>query len=102
VLHDERISGPDLPVGAGADPDAAALGGATPLHRAARNRCSAAVDALLRAGADPSITNDRGSTAGDLACRTTGRGGTGSDEAKAEQEIILELLETPPSRGAIL
>ena len=78
---------------AGADPDAAAAGGVTPLHRAVRNRCSAAVDALLRAGADPRLRNDGGSTASDLAHWTTGRGGTGSAEAKAEQKIILELLK---------
>jgi hypothetical protein len=79
-------------VEAGADPDAAAAGGVTPLHRAVRNRCSAAVDALLRAGADPGLANHRGSTASDLARWTTGRGGTGSAEARAEQQIILELL----------
>jgi ankyrin repeat protein len=79
-------------IGAGADPNATAAGGVTPLHRAVRNRCSAAVDALLSAGADPHLENDRGSTASDLARRTTGRGGTGSAEAKAEQEIIIELL----------
>jgi ankyrin repeat protein len=78
---------------AGADPDAAAAGGVTPLHRAARNRCSAAVDALLGAGADPRRRNDSGSSASDLARWTTGRGGTGSEAAKAEQRIILELLD---------
>ena len=77
---------------AGADPNAAAAGGVTPLHRAVRNRCSAAVEALLGAGADPRLPNDRGSTASDLAHRTTGRGGTGSGAAKAEQRIIIELL----------
>ena len=80
-------------IGAGADPNAAAAGGVTPLHRAVRNRCSAAVEALLRAGADPRLRNDRGSTASDLAHWTTGRGGTGSAAAKAEQRIIIELLE---------
>ena len=65
-------------VEAGADPNATAAGGVTPLHRAVRNRCSAAVEALLRAGADPRLPNDRGSTASDLAHWTTGRGGTGS------------------------
>jgi ankyrin repeat protein len=84
-------------IGAGADPNATAAGGVTPLHRAVRNRCSAAVDALLRSGADPRIQNDRGSTASDLADWTTGRGGTGSAEAKAEQRIILELLQVEPA-----
>src|SRR5262252_5278839 len=44
-------------IGAGADPNAAAAGGVTPLHRAVRNRCSAAVEVLLRAGADPRLHN---------------------------------------------
>ena len=78
--------------GAGADPNMAALGGVTPLHRAVRNRCSAAVEALLHAGADPSLPNDRGSTPSDLARWTTGRGGTGSEAAKIEQRIIIDLL----------
>jgi len=82
---------------AGADPNATAAGGATPLHRAVRNRCSAAVDALLSAGVDPHLENDRGSTASDLARWTTGRGGTGSAEAKAEQGIIIELLDRTTS-----
>ena len=82
---------------AGADPNAAAAGGVTPLHRAVRNRCSAAVEALLSAGADPHLTNDSGSSASDLAHWTTGRGGTGSEEAKAEQEIIIELLDSASS-----
>ena len=79
-------------IGAGADPDAVALGGVTPLHRATRNRCSAAVEALLAAGADPRLRNDHGSTPSDLARRATGRGGTGSPAAKTEQRIIIDLL----------
>ena len=82
---------------AGADPNATAAGGVTPLHRAVRNRCSAAVEALLSAGADPDLENERGSTASELARWTTGRGGTGSAEAKAEQGIILQLLERTTS-----
>jgi hypothetical protein len=78
---------------AGADPNAAAAGGVTPLHRAVRNRCSAAAGALLRAGADPRLPNDRGSTASGLAHWTTGRGGTGSAAARAEQRVIIELLQ---------
>jgi ankyrin repeat protein len=77
----------------GADPNAAAAGGVTALHRAVRNRCSAAVEALLSTGADPRLANDRGSAASDLAEWTTGRGGTGSVDAKAEQRVIIELLE---------
>src|SRR4051812_50166439 len=77
---------------AGADPNATASGGVTPLHRAVRNRCSAAVQALLRAGADRKAANDSGSTALTLAHWTTGRGGSGSPEAKAEQERIIGIL----------
>jgi hypothetical protein len=83
---------------AGAHPDAAAAGGVTPLHRAVRNRSSAAVEALLGAGADPRLPNDSGSTASDLARWTTGRGGTGSEAARAEQRIIVELLGSSPDR----
>jgi ankyrin repeat protein len=79
-------------VEAGADPNATAREGVTPLHRAVRNRCSAAVAALLRAGADPHRTNDHGSTPADLARWTTGRGGTGSDAARVEQQVIVDLL----------
>ncbi|MBV8194933.1 MAG: ankyrin repeat domain-containing protein [Candidatus Dormibacteraeota bacterium] len=85
-------------IGAGADPDAAAAGGITPLHRAVRNRCSAAVEALLQKGADPSARNNHGSTPSDLARWTTGRGGTGSAAAKVEQQAILRMLaESLPS-----
>ena len=77
---------------AGADPNAAAAGGVTPLHRAIRNRCSDAVRVLLAAGADPYLTNDHGSTAFDLAQWTTGRGGSGTPGAKAEQQEIIRLL----------
>jgi ankyrin repeat protein len=78
---------------AGADPNAGAKDGVTPLHRAIRNRCSAAVDALLRAGADPRLANEHGSPPSDLARWTTGRGGTGSEAARAEQRAIIELLD---------
>ena len=76
----------------GADPNAAALGGVTPLHRAVRNRCSTAVEALLRLGADPRLPNSNGSTAVQLALWTTGRGGSGSAEARVQQLLIVELL----------
>jgi len=78
----------------GADVSATASGGITPLHRAVRNRCSAAVEALVAAGADPNVTNDSGSTAFTLTHWTTGRGGTGSPEAKSEQERIVRILES--------
>lgn len=79
-------------LGAGADPDAVDAGGVTPLHRAVRNRCAAAVAALLAGGADPRRKNANGSTPAQLAKLTTGRGGTGSAEAKAEQAKIVALL----------
>jgi ankyrin repeat protein len=79
-------------IGAGASPHAVASGGVTPLHRAVRNRCSAAVRSLLDAGADPLRANNSGSTAIMLARWTTGRGGSGSPEAKAEKDKILSIL----------
>lgn len=83
-------------VNVGADPNARAKGGVTPLHRAVRNRCSAAVAELLEAGADPTLLNDSGSTALDLASWTTGRSGSGSAAARAEQPVIVELLQRSP------
>ena len=80
-------------IDAGADPNAADLGGATPLHRAVRNRCAAAVAALLDGGADVRRKNKRGSTPSQLATRNTGRGGTGAPDAKAQQAEIVRLLE---------
>jgi ankyrin repeat protein len=80
-------------VAAGADADSEDKNGATPLHRAVRTRSAAAVKALLDAGADPHAKNNNGSTAAELAARTTGRGGSGSRQAKEQQREILRLLE---------
>ena len=79
---------------AGADPNARNMDGATPLHRAVRTRCANAVRTLLDHGADPAIRNKNGSTAMQLALTTTGRSGSGSPEAKAQQQEILLLLQT--------
>jgi hypothetical protein len=80
-------------VEAGADPNAASKRGVTPLHIAVRTRCASAVRALLDLGADPARTNKNGSTPMLLAHHNTGRGGTGSPEAKAQQQEILRILE---------
>jgi hypothetical protein len=76
----------------GADLNAVDKNGTTPLHRAVRNRCATAVKALLDAGADPLATNRSGSTAMQLARWSTGRGGSGSAAARAQQDEILRLL----------
>jgi Ankyrin repeats (many copies) len=86
-----------LLIAAGADPNAADSSGVTPLHRAVRTRCAAAVQALLEGGADALRQNKSGSTPMRLATLTTGRGGSGSSEAKAQQGEIVRLLE---QRGA--
>lgn len=78
---------------AGADPNAQNMDGATPLHRAVRTRCAGAVRALLDHGANPAIRNKNGSTAMNLALHTTGRPGSGSPEAKVQQQEILLLLK---------
>jgi ankyrin repeat protein len=80
-------------IAAGADPNAADSSGVMPLHRAARTRCAAAVKALLAGGADKRAKNKSGSSPMRLATRNTGRGGSGSPEAKAQQEQIVRLLE---------
>jgi hypothetical protein len=77
---------------AGADPDAVDKNGVAPLHRAVRTRCAAAVEALIEGGADPGLRNGAGSTPMDLARRTTGRGGSGTAPAKAQQAEIVRLL----------
>jgi len=75
---------------AGAEMNAQDKNGAAPLHRAVRTRCAAAVRALLKSGADPALRNKPGSTAFHLAVQNTGRGGSGTDEARAAQREIIE------------
>jgi hypothetical protein len=75
---------------AGADLHAGDKNGATPLHRAVRTRCAAAVACLLDAGADPIQRNKSGSTAFHLAVQNTGRGGSGAEAALAAQRKIIE------------
>jgi len=77
---------------AGADPNAVDKSGVAPLHRAVRNRSAAAVKALIDGGADPRAPNRNGSTPMLLANQTTGKSGSGSTEAKAQQIKILRLL----------
>ena len=110
-LHYAVDGGPGLPawnpgaqskiiailIGAGADPNAVDKSGVAPLHRAVRNRCAGAVEALIDGGADPHAPNRNGSTPVLLATHNTGKTGSGSTEAKAQQEQILRILE---DRGA--
>jgi ankyrin repeat protein len=76
----------------GADPNALDGGGSAPLHRAVRTRSAAAVRALVNAGANPRQPNTRGSTPLHLAVQPTGRGGTGSSQARQQQSAIIRLL----------
>ena len=77
----------------GADIHSQDMNGATPLHRAVRTRCAAAVKFLLAAGSDPTKKNKPGSTAFHLAVQNTGRGGSGAPAAiSAQREIIKEFL----------
>jgi hypothetical protein len=77
---------------AGADPNAIDMDGVAPLHRAVRTRSAEAVRTLLAHGADPALKNKSGSTPMVLAIHNTGRGGTGSPEAKAQQQEIALIL----------
>ncbi len=77
---------------AGAIVDAPDKSGVTALHRAVRTRAVTAVEALLAGGADTNLPNGSGSTPLFLAGRTTGRGGTGTPEARAAQGEIIGML----------
>ena len=81
-------------IASGADPNASDKNGVTPLHRAVRTRSAAAVSALIDGGADPRRQNGNGSTAIMLATRQTGRSGSGSPEAKAQQVEIIRLFDS--------
>jgi ankyrin repeat protein len=83
----------------GADPTALDAAGVAPLHRAVRTRSLAAVRALLDGGANPRQRNKGGSTPLHLAVQTTGRGGSGTPDAREEQAGIVKLLL---ERGASL
>lgn len=74
---------------AGADINLQDKNGATPLHRAVRTRCAETVQHLLDAGCNPLLRNNSGSTPFHLAVQSTGRGGSGSDAAKAAQRQII-------------
>lgn len=76
----------------GAEPGALDAGGTAPLHRAVRTRSLAAVRALLDGGADPRQRNKSGSTPLHLAVQPTGRGGSGTDQAREQQVGIIRLL----------
>ena len=82
----------NLLIDAGADPNATSSGEMTPLHRAVRCRGAAAAEALLDRGATVLARNKSGSTAWDLTRHTTGRGGSGSPQARAQQALIVDLL----------
>ena len=78
---------------AGAEINAQDKNGASPLHRAVRTRCAAAVKCLLKAGGNPTLKNKSGSTPFHLVVQDTGRGGTGAEAARtAQRQIIHEFL----------
>jgi ankyrin repeat protein len=79
-------------ISVGADPNALDRSGVSPLHRAVRTRSLAAVRALVDGGADLQRPNNAGSTPLHLAVQTTGRGGSGSPQAREQQAGIVRLL----------
>ena len=86
-------------VSIGAEPNAVDGRGVTPLHRAVRTRSLPAVRALLAGGASPTKPNKTGSTPLHLAVQSTGRGGSGSPQAREQQAGIVTLLLTCGARA---
>ena len=76
----------------GANVDAQDANGATPLHRAVRCRCAAAVEALIAHGCNVNRPNKSGSTPLRLAQVDSGRGGSGDPRARSNQATIADLL----------
>jgi ankyrin repeat protein len=76
----------------GADPNTVDRSGVAPLHRAVRTRSLPAVRALVDGGADVKQRNKSGSTPLHLAVQPTGRGGSGSEQAREQQAAIIRLL----------
>jgi ankyrin repeat protein len=87
-------------IDAGAGPNATDKRGVSPLLQALRTRCAAAVRTLLECGADPARRNSNGSTPLLLANKPTGRGGSGSAEAKTERQEIVRLLRQALAKPA--
>lgn len=56
------------------------------------------MDVLLRNGADVSLKNGKGSTPLHLAVQDTGRGGTGTLEARKLQREVILLLKNAGAR----
>lgn len=88
----QQVKTIQLLLASGARLDAQDKNGATALHRAVRTRAASATECLLAAGADWKQHNHTGSTAFHLAVQNTGRGGSGTDDAKREQRRIIEML----------
>ena len=88
-------------ISVGSNPNATDKNGVAPLHRAVRTRSAAAVRALLAGGADVQQKNKNGSTALDLATRNTGRSGSGSPEARAQQKVIIAMLLSAPPPASL-
>ena len=76
----------------GGDPNALDHQGVSPLHRAVRTRSLPAVQALVDGGADPNATNKSGSSPLRLTVHKTGRRGSGSLQAKEQQQAIYRFL----------
>jgi ankyrin repeat protein len=95
---DDRVPMAELLLKSGAQVDVRDAGGRTALHTAAIFLQKRLIVALEHAGAEPSLADSDGHTAGELASNVGLNWPTGERDADAPRDVILAAHLAPPVR----